>query len=162
MGCCMKGGVQVARWVCVGELMEMTWTQTRKQKLKYNAQWPRNSCRWAGGGFSIIISFYSVGKDIGICYWVYFKMPSHSDATCLSLSLQGTTLLFICAQNTSNNGSFFFRTRDLNNSNNTLSSNERVRLQIHLYSYIYDPTKNTPSHKDHCVVFKTWFTARDK
>lgn len=75
----------------------------------------------------------------------------------VSLPLQGNTLLFICVQNTSANGSFFFRTRDRNNSNNALSPNERVRLQIHLYSYISDPTKNTPSHKNYCVVFKTWF-----
>ncbi|XP_042352920.1 putative ferric-chelate reductase 1 [Plectropomus leopardus] len=37
---------------------------------------------------------------------------------------EGTTMLFICAQNSSDNESFFFRTMDRNNSNNELTPTE--------------------------------------
>ncbi|XP_039671946.1 putative ferric-chelate reductase 1 isoform X2 [Perca fluviatilis] len=43
---------------------------------------------------------------------------------------QGTTMLFICAQNSSNNGSFFFQTVDQNNTNGALTPAERVTTEI--------------------------------
>ncbi|XP_074545555.1 putative ferric-chelate reductase 1 [Halichoeres trimaculatus] len=43
---------------------------------------------------------------------------------------EGTTMLFVCAQNTSNNGSFFFRTRMRNNTNGDLSPTERRVREI--------------------------------
>ncbi|XP_028449620.1 putative ferric-chelate reductase 1 [Perca flavescens] len=43
---------------------------------------------------------------------------------------QGTTMLFICAQNSSNNGSFFFQTVDQNNTNGVFTPAERVTREI--------------------------------
>lgn len=43
---------------------------------------------------------------------------------------EGTTMLFICAQNNQNNGSFFFRTMDKNNTDMTLMGNERRVTEI--------------------------------
>ncbi|XP_074508162.1 putative ferric-chelate reductase 1 [Sebastes fasciatus] len=42
----------------------------------------------------------------------------------------GTSMLFICSQNMSNNGSFFFRTRQRFNANNTLMPTERRTKEI--------------------------------
>ncbi|XP_034743076.1 putative ferric-chelate reductase 1 [Etheostoma cragini] len=43
---------------------------------------------------------------------------------------QGTTMLFICAQNSSNNGSFFFQTMDQNNTNGVLTPTDRITTEI--------------------------------
>ncbi|XP_060901309.1 putative ferric-chelate reductase 1 isoform X2 [Labrus mixtus] len=43
---------------------------------------------------------------------------------------QGTTMLFVCAQNSSNNGSFFFRTMQRNNTNGVLTPLERIVREI--------------------------------
>ncbi|XP_034743071.1 putative ferric-chelate reductase 1 [Etheostoma cragini] len=43
---------------------------------------------------------------------------------------QGTTMLFICAQNSSNNGSFFFQTMDQNNTNGVLTPADRITREI--------------------------------
>ncbi|XP_028282712.1 putative ferric-chelate reductase 1 [Parambassis ranga] len=43
---------------------------------------------------------------------------------------QGFTMLFVCAQNSSNNGSFLFLTVNRNNSNNELSSANRTVTEI--------------------------------
>nr|XP_046264499.1 putative ferric-chelate reductase 1 [Scatophagus argus] len=43
---------------------------------------------------------------------------------------QGTTMLFICAQNSSNNGTFFFRTMQRNNTDNALTPIERRVTEI--------------------------------
>ncbi|XP_022614006.1 putative ferric-chelate reductase 1 [Seriola dumerili] len=42
----------------------------------------------------------------------------------------GTTMLFICAQNSSNNGTFFFRTMQRNNTDNELSPTETIVREI--------------------------------
>ncbi|XP_037642547.1 putative ferric-chelate reductase 1 isoform X2 [Sebastes umbrosus] len=42
----------------------------------------------------------------------------------------GTSMLFICSQNMSNNGSFFFRTRNRNNTNEMLTPSERITKEI--------------------------------
>ncbi|XP_041660193.1 putative ferric-chelate reductase 1 [Cheilinus undulatus] len=43
---------------------------------------------------------------------------------------EGTTMLFICAQNSSNNGSFFFRTMQRNNTDGALTPTERITREI--------------------------------
>ncbi|XP_032387966.1 putative ferric-chelate reductase 1 isoform X5 [Etheostoma spectabile] len=43
---------------------------------------------------------------------------------------QGTTMLFICAQNSSKNGSFFFQTMDQNNINGALTPADRITTEI--------------------------------
>ncbi|XP_020510709.1 putative ferric-chelate reductase 1 isoform X2 [Labrus bergylta] len=43
---------------------------------------------------------------------------------------QGSTMLFVCAQNSSNNGSFFFRTMQRNNTNGALTPLERTVREI--------------------------------
>ncbi|XP_031694768.1 putative ferric-chelate reductase 1 [Anarrhichthys ocellatus] len=43
---------------------------------------------------------------------------------------EGTTMLFICAQNSLSNGSFFFRTMTMNNTDATLSANEELVSDI--------------------------------
>ncbi|XP_075954497.1 uncharacterized protein LOC142956671 [Anarhichas minor] len=43
---------------------------------------------------------------------------------------EGTTMLFICAQNSLTNGSFFFRTMTMNNTDRTLSGNEELVSDI--------------------------------
>ncbi|XP_070701551.1 putative ferric-chelate reductase 1 [Pempheris klunzingeri] len=43
---------------------------------------------------------------------------------------QGNTMLFICAQNSSDNGTFFFRTRDRNNTDNKLTPSETRVTEI--------------------------------
>ncbi|XP_032387963.1 putative ferric-chelate reductase 1 isoform X2 [Etheostoma spectabile] len=43
---------------------------------------------------------------------------------------QGTTMLFICAQNSSKNGSFFFQTMDQNNINGALTPADRIITEI--------------------------------
>ncbi|KAI3374683.1 hypothetical protein L3Q82_021260 [Scortum barcoo] len=43
---------------------------------------------------------------------------------------EGSTILFICAQNSSNNGTFFFRTMSRNNTNGTLTPTETRVTEI--------------------------------
>ncbi|KAK1879068.1 putative ferric-chelate reductase 1 [Dissostichus eleginoides] len=43
---------------------------------------------------------------------------------------EGTSMLFICAQNSSDNGTFFFRTMERNNNDDMLTPIEMVRFQI--------------------------------
>ncbi|XP_059201054.1 putative ferric-chelate reductase 1 [Centropristis striata] len=46
------------------------------------------------------------------------------------MASEGTTMLFICAQNSSDNGTFFFRTMDRNNTNNMLTPSETRTKEI--------------------------------
>lgn len=85
----------------------------------------------------------------GMCLFVALQTspPMPPEGTNLSVGLRGTsegyvamgltnnanegsTMLFICAQNSSNNGSFFFRTMERNNSNGELTPNERITQEI--------------------------------
>ncbi|KAK1878486.1 Cyclin-B2-1 [Dissostichus eleginoides] len=47
---------------------------------------------------------------------------------------EGTSMLFICAQNSSDNGTFFFRTMQMNNTSNMLTPTERRVKEIRGWS----------------------------
>ncbi|XP_030258235.1 putative ferric-chelate reductase 1 [Sparus aurata] len=75
---------------------------------------------------------------------------------------EGTTALFICAQNSMNNGSFFFRTMTRNNTDGTLSPVETIVREIrgmvdgNVIKCEYDiPNVNATSTRDsHITTFQ--------
>lgn len=67
-------------------------------------------------------------KDVGMCHCLLFKEVISSFHRCLFP--QGSTMLFLCAQNSSDNGTFFFRTMKRNNTDDMLMPTETVRPQI--------------------------------
>ncbi|KAF3857941.1 hypothetical protein F7725_011142 [Dissostichus mawsoni] len=61
-----------------------------------------------------------------------FLSPDVQGTAHLSFSnnTQGTSMLFICAQNSADNGTFFFRTMQMNNTSNMLTPTERRVKEI--------------------------------
>lgn len=85
-----------------------------------------NSCLFSSVGASaplapngIDLSFELRGDSMG-----YIALGLTVNAT------EGTSLLFICAQNSSDNGTFFFRTMQRNNTDNALTAAEMTVREI--------------------------------
>lgn len=93
-------------------------------------------------------------------YFLEFLRRKETSYPFTALFLQGTTMLFICARNSTDNGTIFFRTMSRNNTNTSaaLTATETVRPpdlhQTERRNYLYLPSAF--KHKQKNIRNKWW------